>query len=70
MRLVTVAGPPSSGKTSIIIKTIEELEQKGFTIGVVKFDCLSAQDEEHYSAHNIPVKTGLSRGLCPDHFFL
>ncbi|AAM04691.1 TPA: hypothetical protein HA338_13070 [Methanosarcina acetivorans] len=70
MRLVTVAGPPSSGKTSIIVKTIEELRQKGFTIGVVKFDCLSAQDEELYSAHTIPVRTGLSRGLCPDHFFV
>ncbi len=70
MRLVTVAGPPSSGKTSIIIKTIEELRHKGFTIGVVKFDCLSAQDEELYSAHNIPVRTGLSGGLCPDHFFV
>lgn len=70
MKLVTVAGPPSSGKTSIIIKTIGELRHKGFTIGVVKFDCLSAQDEEIYSAHNISVRTGLSRGLCPDHFFL
>lgn len=70
MRLVTVAGPPSSGKTSIIIKTIEELRHRGFSIGVVKFDCLSAQDEELYSAHNISVKTGLSRGLCPDHFFV
>ncbi|SFM28521.1 GTP-binding protein [Methanolobus profundi] len=70
MRLVTVAGPPSSGKTSIIIKTIEELRQKGFAIGVVKFDCLSAQDEELYAAHNIPVRTGLSGGLCPDHFFV
>jgi len=70
VRLVTVAGPPSSGKTSIIIKTIEELRHRGFSIGVVKFDCLSAQDEELYSAHNISVKTGLSRGLCPDHFFV
>lgn len=70
MKLVTVAGPPSSGKTSIIIRTIEELRRKGLTIGVVKFDCLSAQDEEAYSARNIPVRTGLSGGLCPDHFFV
>ena len=70
MRLVTVAGPPSSGKTSIIIRTIEELRHRGFTIGVVKFDCLSAQDEELYSIHGIPVRTGLSGGLCPDHFFV
>jgi Ni2+-binding GTPase involved in maturation of urease and hydrogenase len=70
LRLVTVAGPPSSGKTSIIVKTIEDLRTKGFTVGVVKFDCLSAQDEELYSAYSIPVRTGLSGGLCPDHFFV
>lgn len=70
MRLVTVAGPPSSGKTSVIIKTIEELRHKGLTVGVVKFDCLSAQDEDFYASHSIPVRTGLSGGLCPDHFFV
>ncbi|MBP1908417.1 GTP-binding protein [Methanolobus bombayensis] len=70
MRLVTVAGPPSSGKTSVIVKTIEELRNKGFKVGVVKFDCLSAQDEEVYSAYSIQVRTGLSGGLCPDHFFV
>lgn len=70
MRLVTVAGPPSSGKTSIIVRTIEDLRNKGFTVGVVKFDCLSSQDEELYSAYSIPVRTGLSGGLCPDHFFV
>ena len=70
MRLVTVAGPPSSGKTSIIVRTIEELRSKGHTVGVVKFDCLSAQDEELYSACSMPVRTGLSGGLCPDHFFV
>lgn len=70
MKLITVAGPPSSGKTSVIIKTVEELVQLKFSVGVVKFDCLSAPDEQFYGAHNIPVKTGLSGGLCPDHFFV
>jgi len=70
LKLVTIAGPPSSGKTSIIIKTIEELKHRGFSIGAVKFDCISAQDEEIYSTHGIPVRTGLSGGLCPDHFFV
>jgi Ni2+-binding GTPase involved in maturation of urease and hydrogenase len=70
LRLVTVAGPPSSGKTSIIVRTIEDLRNKSFTVGVVKFDCLSSQDEELYSSYSIPVRTGLSGGLCPDHFFV
>ena len=70
MRFVTVAGPPSSGKTSVIVKTMEELQKEGLRCGVVKFDCLSAQDQLVYKAKGIPVKTGLSGNLCPDHFFV
>lgn len=28
MRLITVAGPPSVGKTSVILKTVEHLKKK------------------------------------------
>lgn len=70
MRLITLAGPPSSGKTSVILHTIRELRKHGCTFGVVKFDCLSAQDQLLYEAQEIPVKIGLSGGLCPDHFFV
>jgi len=38
MNLVTFSGPPSSGKTSVIIKTIESLQERNLSIGVVKFD--------------------------------
>ena len=37
MNLVTVSGPPSSGKTSVILKTIEAIKIEGLTVGVVKF---------------------------------
>ncbi len=70
MRLVTVSGPPSSGKTSVILKTIEELHREQQKCGVVKFDCLSAQDQHAYHARGIPVKTGLSGNLCPDHYYV
>ncbi len=70
MKLVTVAGPPSCGKTSVIIRSILYLRSQGKSAGVVKFDCLSARDEISYNEYNIPVKTGLSGGLCPDHFFV
>jgi len=70
MRLITLAGPPSSGKTSVILQTILELRRQGSSFGVVKFDCLSAQDQVLYAEHQIPVKTGISGGLCPDHFFV
>jgi Ni2+-binding GTPase involved in maturation of urease and hydrogenase len=29
MRFVTVSGPPSSGKTAVIIKTLEHLQKAG-----------------------------------------
>lgn len=70
MKFLTVSGPPSSGKTSVIIKTVEALKQKGFNVGVVKFDCLNTDDDKLYEAKQISVKKGLSGSLCPDHFFV
>lgn len=70
MQLITVAGPPSAGKTSVILNLIKALRQDGKTAGVVKFDCLSTQDQSLYEKNGIPVKTGLSGNLCPDHFFV
>lgn len=70
MRLITVAGPPSSGKTSIISKTVEALQNDHVSAGVVKFDCLSSGDQAIYEKRGIPARTGLSGNLCPDHFFV
>lgn len=70
MRLVTVAGPPSSGKTSVILKALRRLRDEGLRVGVVKFDCLASQDGDTFRAAGIPVLTGLSASFCPDHFFL
>ena len=69
MNLVVVSGPPSSGKTSVILKTIEAMQGRGIKAGVVKLDCLYTDDDAIYEKANIPVKKGLSGGLCPDHFF-
>lgn len=70
MKLITFSGPPSSGKTAVIIKTIEALRQQNFKVGVVKFDCLLTDDDEIYAKMNVPVKKGLSGNLCPDHYFV
>ena len=48
MNLVVFSGPPSSGKTSVIIKTIDALKQQGIKVGVVKFDCLYTDDDVLY----------------------
>jgi len=70
MKFVTVSGPPSTGKTAVILKAAEYLKAQGMNIGVVKFDCLLSADDEIYEAHGIPVKKGLSGALCPDHYFV
>ena len=70
MNLVVFSGPPSSGKTSVIIKTIDALKQQGIKVGVVKFDCLYTDDDALYERAGVPVRKGLSGALCPDHFFV
>ena len=70
MNLVTFSGPPSSGKTAVILKTIEAIQEQGLKVGVVKFDCLYTNDDELYAKAGVPVKKGLSGSLCPDHYFV
>ncbi len=70
MNLVTISGPPSSGKTSVILKTIEALQQQKLEVGVVKFDCLHTDDDILYKKAGVKVKKGMSGSLCPDHYFV
>ncbi|QGM97543.1 GTP-binding protein [Methylocystis parvus] len=70
MRIVTVAGPPSVGKTSVILKTIAGLESAAGHVGAVKFDSLSTLDDALYSRAGVPIVTGLAGSLCPDHYFV
>ncbi len=69
-KLITIAGPPSSGKTSVIIKMIESIPELKENCGVIKFDCLTSLDEEQYTQNGIIAKTGLAGNLCPDHYFV
>lgn len=68
MKMMTFAGPPSAGKTSVILRMISELA--GLKTGVVKFDCLTSLDREQYEAAGVPVVVGHAGKLCPDHFFV
>ncbi len=70
MNLVTFSGPPSSGKTAVIIKTISSLKNRDLSVGVVKFDALSTDDDILYERIGVPVRKGLSGALCPDHYFV
>ena len=66
MRFLTISGPPSSGKTSVILRVIEALQAKQKKIGVVKYDCLMTEDDLRYAKKGVLVKKGLSGSQCPD----
>ena len=70
VKLITLAGPPSVGKTSVILRLIEVLHKEKQKAGVIKFDCLTTFDKEPYEKANIPIQIGLSGKFCPDHFFI
>ncbi len=70
MKIITVSGPPSSGKTSVIVKTLECLGIDKRETGVVKFDCTSAVEASQYSNFGITAKIELARDICPDHYYV
>lgn len=70
MKLITISGPPSSGKTAVLLRLIGEMQRQEKSAGVIKFDCLYANEALKFQKLNVPVKVGLSGNLCPDHFFV
>ncbi len=64
MNLVTISGPPSSGKTSIILKTINAIQDRGLKVGVVKFDCLYTDDDILYEKSWRACKKKVCQVLC------
>lgn len=70
MRLVTFAGPPTCGKTSVLRHVLGHLDSAGRRVGVVKLDCLTTDDAARFREIGLEhVAQGLSGSLCPDHFF-
>jgi Ni2+-binding GTPase involved in maturation of urease and hydrogenase len=70
MKLVTISGPPSSGKTAVLSGVIKALKASGLRPGALKYDCLSTDDDARFRSLGIPVQAGLSGNLCPDHYFV
>jgi Ni2+-binding GTPase involved in maturation of urease and hydrogenase len=70
MKLISVCGPPSSGKTAMILRTVENWTSQSLRIGVAKFDCLFTEDDVIYSKAGLHVRKALSGPLCPDHYFI
>ncbi|MBN2752739.1 MAG: hypothetical protein JXQ84_08530 [Rhodospirillaceae bacterium] len=71
MIILTMAGPPSVGKTAIIAHAVKALLAAGRKPAAVKFDTRSTADAERLKRDfGIPTISGLSDYLCPDHYFV
>ncbi len=69
-KIIVVAGPPASGKTSVMTHTIKNILRHQLRVAVAKIDCLETDDDIRYSSIGIPVVVGLSNDICPDHYFV
>jgi Ni2+-binding GTPase involved in maturation of urease and hydrogenase len=66
MRLIIVAGPPSTGKTAVIRQIIGSMKDSRFAY--LKIDVVTASEDEEIAAEfGIPTKKVYSGDLCPDH---
>lgn len=71
MQSLIVAGPPSSGKTAVIMHAAKRLMSNGERVSAVKFDTRSSLDPETYASKlGVPAIGGISGYLCPDHYFI
>lgn len=70
MKFATFSGPPSSGKTSVILRTVSEMRKNSARICVLKFDCLATDDGRLYRENGVDCAVGLAGSLCPDHYFV
>ncbi len=68
MRYAVFAGTPGSGKTSVLVSLIRTIKERGASPAVVKIDCLWTEDDKRFSRLGVPVRTALSKDMCPDHF--
>jgi Ni2+-binding GTPase involved in maturation of urease and hydrogenase len=69
MKFITVAGPPSSGKTLVIIHLIRLLKDDDLRVVVGKIDCHETADGTLFKERlGIPVVVGRSDYVCPDHY--
>ena len=68
MKFAVIAGTPGSGKTSVLSALTKTLIDFGMSPSIVKIDCLWTEDDKRLGRLGVPVKTALSKDMCPDHF--
>jgi len=71
MKIITVAGTPCAGKTSVIAHLVRLFKSEGARVAVAKFDALATGDDTYYQKElGIPAIRGLSDYVCPDHYYV
>lgn len=67
-RVILFSGASAVGKTAAVKALLPLLNIAQCC--VCKIDCLRTQDDEAYRRMGVPCVAGLSRDICPDHFFV
>ncbi len=68
MRTIICAGPPTSGKTTVLKQVARRLIGRGHKLAYLKTDVQYTNEEEEFRARfGIPAKKVYSGELCPDH---
>ncbi|MCI6271395.1 MAG: hypothetical protein MR601_00425 [Erysipelotrichaceae bacterium] len=69
-KIVLFSGLSSVGKTSVLNWIIPFLIKKRYIPAVCKIDCIEDSDKNIFKKFNIPVSSGISEDICPDHFLV
>ena len=68
MRVVICAGPPTTGKTTVLKQVAKRLINADFKLAYLKIDVQFAVEDHMFEREfDIPVKKVYSGELCPDH---
>lgn len=68
MKVVICAGPPTSGKTTVLKQAARKLLAKGHKLAYLKIDVQYADEDEMFRDQlGVPAKKIYSGELCPDH---
>jgi Ni2+-binding GTPase involved in maturation of urease and hydrogenase len=68
MKLVVCAGPPTTGKTTVLKQAARRLIAKGHRLAYLKIDVQFADEDEMFRDElGIPARKLYSGDLCPDH---
>lgn len=68
MKVIMCAGPPTSGKTTVLRQAARRLLKQGRRLAYLKIDVQFADEDEVFrNEFGIPAKKVYSGDLCPDH---